>query len=163
MKILISFTCFFVFIGFSIGQISNQTESKPLKPEAESIKPIPEAEKILDQKPTEIMTDTGVFNISKNEKFDLLLQEYLEQKKVMGYRIQLFAGNKKLDALKMKVDFMKLYPEINPEIIYQQPNFKVRVGNYRNRLEAQKFLALYKIDFTSSFLVKDEIKVIEKK
>lgn len=103
--------------------------------------------------------DTGTLYVEKNENFDLLLQEYLERKKVNGYRIQLFSGSKKLDALKVKVEFMKLYPEIIPDIIYQQPNFKVRVGNYRDRLDAHKNLMLYKIDFTGAFIIKDHIKL----
>lgn len=104
-------------------------------------------------------SDTGVLIIEKGENFDLLLQEYLKQKKVSGYRIQLFAGGKRIDALKVKVDFMKLYPEQVPDIIYQQPNYKGRVGNYRTRLDANKYLELYKIDFPSAFIIKDYIKL----
>lgn len=102
--------------------------------------------------------DSGNLIIEADEHFDLLLQAYISQKKVQGFKIQLYAGNKKIDALKMKADFMKKYEDqASPSIIYQQPNFKVRVGNYRNRLEATKNLELYKIDFPSAFIVKDAI------
>lgn len=113
---------------------------------------------VLSEEVISESADTGILIIEKDANFDLLLQEYLEQKKVSGYKIQLFAGNKRIDALKTKVDFMKLYPEFIPDIIYQQPNYKVRLGNFRNRLEANKELQLYKIDFPNAFIIKDFIK-----
>ena len=108
----------------------------------------------------EINNDTNNFILEVDEHFDILLQAYASQKKVQGFKIQLYAGSRKMDALKMKADFMKKYVnQDSPTIIYQQPNFKVRVGNYRDRLEATKYLELYKIDFPSAFLVKDAIEI----
>ena len=106
-------------------------------------------------------SDSSNLTFIHDEHFEMLLQSYLEQKKVQGFKIQLYAGNKKIEAIKMKAEFMKKYEEVSPTIIYQQPNFKVRVGNYRNRLEATKFLEIYKIDFPSSFIVQDAIEIIK--
>lgn len=160
MKSLI-FTAFVLLISItSFSQVTekfgNSIQEKPTNLEAAAIDST--LEQMVEESQTNIV-DTGTLYIEKDENFDLLLQEYLERKKVSGYRIQLFSGNKRIDALKVKVDFMKLYPEVIPEIIYQQPNYKVRVGNYRDRLKAHKNLMLYKIDFTGAFIIKDHIKL----
>lgn len=103
---------------------------------------------------------TGTLIESKNDKIDLLIQDYTDNKKPMGYRVQLFAGNSKWEAVKVKSDFLKKYDgEDTPHVIWQTPNFKVRVGDYRDRFEAQKYLVLYKVDYPSAFVVKDEIEV----
>ncbi len=107
------------------------------------------------------LTKTGTLIESKDNRIDLLIQDYTDNKKPMGYRVQLFAGNSKWEAVKVKSDFLKKYDgEATPHVIYQSPNFKVRVGDYKNRFEAQKFLLLYKVDYPSAFIVKDEIEIV---
>ncbi len=101
----------------------------------------------------------GKLIIEKDANIDLLIQDYIDNKKFMGYRIQLFAGSSKLDALKVKSDFLAKYQKNYPEVIYQVPNFKVRVGNFRGRLEATQMLQTYKTDFPYAFIVQDEIKL----
>ena len=96
----------------------------------------------------------------KNSKIDLLLQDYAEHKKNFGFRVQIFSGNSRWEAVQVKSDFLAKFDEANPPyLVYQQPNFKIRVGDYKNRLEATKFLELYKADFPSAFIVKDEIEL----
>ena len=102
--------------------------------------------------------EQGLLVEEKDERLDLLIQDYNDKKVVKGYRIQLFAGNSKMEALKIKADFLTKYEETVPDVVYHSPNFKVRVGNYRDRLEAYRFLKLYKEDFPSAFIVKDEVK-----
>jgi len=104
-------------------------------------------------------TKKGELNTEQDKNIDLLIQDYIDNKKFNGYRIQLFAGNSKLDAIKVKSDFISKYENNYPEVIYQVPNFKVRVGNFRDRLEATKMLQTYKADFPYAFIVQDEIEL----
>jgi len=100
----------------------------------------------------------------KDSRIDLLIQDFVDHKKNFGYRIQLFSGNSRWEAQKVKTDFLAKYTDQkSPYLIYQQPNFKIRVGNYRDRLEANKFLEIYKVNFPSAFIVKDEIELVLKK
>lgn len=99
----------------------------------------------------------GILIEEKDERLDLLIQDYNDKKVVKGYRIQLFASSSKMEALKVKADFLSKHGEISPDVVYQSPNFKVRVGNYRDRLTAYRFLKLYKEDFPSAFAVPDDI------
>jgi hypothetical protein len=44
-------------------------------------------------------------------------------------------------------------------IIYQQPNFKIRVGDFRTRLEAMKFLKELQLKYATAFIVRDDVKL----
>ena len=57
----------------------------------------------------------------------------------------------------MRAEFLKKYPNEESYLIYQAPNFKVRIGNYQDRLITHEHLAPIEIDFPGSFIVKDEI------
>lgn len=76
---------------------------------------------------------------------------------VSGYRVQIHFGSDREKAKDEKAKFLKLYSDIPAYENYQQPNFKIRVGDFRSRLEAQKFLKEIKNEFSSSFVVTDEI------
>ena len=43
--------------------------------------------------------------------------------------------------------------------VYQQPFFKIRVGDFRTKLEAYKFQKEIMAQFPNSFIVKDEIEI----
>jgi hypothetical protein len=75
-----------------------------------------------------------------------------------GFRIQIHFGNEREKAKEIKTKFLKEFPEIPAYDSYQSPNFRVRVGDYRSKLEATKYLKQISILFPSSFIVNDNIK-----
>lgn len=78
-----------------------------------------------------------------------------------GYRLQLYFGSDRNHATEMKTEFQHLYPKVNAYVIYQQPNFKLRVGDFKSRLEAVKFLKEIQPDYTTAFMVQDDVKLPE--
>ncbi|KXK47482.1 MAG: Sporulation related domain protein [Bacteroidetes bacterium ADurb.Bin141] len=80
-----------------------------------------------------------------------------------GYRVQLYFGQQRDAAYEMRTDFLRLYPQSGAYVVYQQPNFKLRVGDYRTRLEAQKALHEFQTHYSSAFVVKDDIRLIPDK
>jgi hypothetical protein len=95
-----------------------------------------------------------------DDRIELLSKSYFESKKIRGYKIQIFSGNSRFEATKVKSDFISKFRDAQPpELMYQTPNFKLRVGNYRHRLKAQEDLLKFKEEFPSAFLVNDEIVV----
>lgn len=78
-----------------------------------------------------------------------------------GFRVQLFTGNQRTRANDIRSEFMLSKPMIATYLIYQQPNFKVRVGDFKTRLEAQKLLNEIQIQYPAAFIVKDEVKLPE--
>lgn len=100
----------------------------------------------------------------KDPKIDLLIEDYLENKKYNGYRIQIFSSsNNRLDAVKAKSDFLREFPEIKSYLVYQAPNYKVRVGDFLDHLEANKQLLLIQESFPNAFLIKGEVEPTVKK
>lgn len=98
--------------------------------------------------------------LEMDERIDILAKEYMSNKTLKGYKVQIFSGNSRWEASKVKSEFISAYPKLpTPDLIYHAPNFKLRVGNYRDRFEAEKNLRLLKEKFPSAFLVKDQINI----
>lgn len=93
-----------------------------------------------------------------------ILEQYtaLSQKiqKTTGFRIQIYStsGQNSLNAVNtIKSKFNTTYPKIEAYISFVEPNFRIRVGNFRTRIEAREFLNEIKTQYPDSFVVKDEI------
>ncbi|MFZ4796822.1 MAG: SPOR domain-containing protein [Bacteroidia bacterium] len=78
-------------------------------------------------------------------------------KTISGYRIQLFSGNERINANNIKTKFLRLFPEQTAYLSYQQPYFKIRVGDFRSRLEAKLFYNKIKDEFGESIIIQDKI------
>lgn len=74
-----------------------------------------------------------------------------------GFRVQIHFGNDREKAREFKSAFLALHPNVEAYESYQSPNFRVRVGNFRNRFEAVRFQKELQSEFTSSFVVRDII------
>ena len=55
-----------------------------------------------------------------------------------GYRVQIYNGNDRIRANQVRVDFIRRYPQVRTYLSYVQPQFRVKVGDFRTRAEAQK-------------------------
>ena len=79
---------------------------------------------------------------------------------INGYRIQIaaYSGvNSKAQAEAARNSFNGLFPYTKSYLIYNEPYFKVRVGNYRSRLQAHKDLETIKLTYPSAYIVPDKI------
>jgi hypothetical protein len=56
---------------------------------------------------------------------------------------------------------MTQFPSVEAYEKYDQPNFNIRVGNFRTKLEAYKFLKQVQPEFPTAFIVQDEIEFPE--
>jgi len=55
-----------------------------------------------------------------------------------GYRLQIYSGNDRLKATKLKIDFLRRFPGVHAYMSYIQPQFRVKVGDYKTRQEAEQ-------------------------
>jgi hypothetical protein len=53
-----------------------------------------------------------------------------------GYRVQIYNGYDREKAIKVRAEFMKLYPGTYTYLSYVSPCFRVKVGDYRSRAQA---------------------------
>lgn len=74
-----------------------------------------------------------------------------------GYRVQIFSGSNRKDAYSAQARLQSQYPELRTYIIYNEPNFKVRAGDFRTRLEAQKLMQDLRASFSSLFIISEKI------
>jgi hypothetical protein len=78
-----------------------------------------------------------------------------------GYRVQIFGGSNRIDAYNAQSKFNEMYPEMKTYIIYNEPNFKVRAGDFRTRLEASKLMEQIRSQFTSVFIISEKINLAQ--
>jgi hypothetical protein len=74
-----------------------------------------------------------------------------------GYRVQIYNGTNRKDAYSAQEKFTNLYPDTRTYISYSEPNFKVRAGDFRTRLEAEKVMQELRGKFTSLFIIEGKI------
>lgn len=92
---------------------------------------------------------------------------------VPGFRIQVLSTREKIDADTQWEDaitwWQNLSDERRPagyfedglpvEVVYRQPYYRVRLGNFRTREEAETILPFLQRRFTSAFIIPDTIKL----
>jgi hypothetical protein len=77
-----------------------------------------------------------------------------------GFRVQIYtdSGNRSsLRTDRMKAEFDQKYPTIRSYKSYDEPYFKLRVGDFRTRLDAQRFLNEISSTYLFSIIVVDKI------
>ena len=73
-----------------------------------------------------------------------------------GFRTQIFQGTKD-EAYKVKSRFLSKYPDVKIYVLFQTPDFKVRIGDFRERSEAIQMKYVIINDFPNSLIVEDVI------
>ncbi|RYE09907.1 MAG: SPOR domain-containing protein [Sphingobacteriaceae bacterium] len=74
-----------------------------------------------------------------------------------GYRVQFFVSPNRNEIYAKQAAFNELYPDLRTYIIYQEPNYKLKAGDFRTRLEAQKLMRDIRPQFPTLFLVSEKI------
>ncbi|WP_316817035.1 SPOR domain-containing protein [Pedobacter nyackensis] len=75
----------------------------------------------------------------------------------MGYRVQIFYGSDRREVFNEQSKFNNSFPELNTYITYKQPNYYLRVGDFRTRLEAQRLMNELRPLFPTLFIFREKI------
>jgi len=82
------------------------------------------------------------------------------RRNIPGYRIQVANSPDRNQVFAIKTKIYQAYPELKPYLIYQPPNYKLKVGNFKTPEEAEPYLQKLTQDFHSGvYLVHDTIEV----
>ena len=87
-----------------------------------------------------------------------------ERKNVSGYRIVIFMSNAptaRAEAVAARESFESLYPDEPSHMVYDNPYFKVAVGNCTTQEEAIMLMERVRSNFPKAFLMRDNISVGE--
>ena len=111
--------------------------------------------------------------VKKDSRLDLLTQKQASINKrssmmtsagqYKGYRIQVLSTNRREEAFRVKADLMGAFSDQKCYIIFQSPNFKVRIGNFLKRSDAESFRRqLVNVYPQGGYIVEDAIDYTEK-
>ncbi|MGC4041290.1 MAG: SPOR domain-containing protein [Flavobacterium sp.] len=99
----------------------------------------------------------GKVNVSQDPKFEQLLNE---KRKINSsitindrYKIQIFNGDTE-NSKKTLTEFKKDNKNMDATIVFSTPLYKVWVGNFKTRIEAEKILNDLKKKYPAAFLIK---------
>jgi len=100
-----------------------------------------------------------IFNNSPIENEPAVKNEKGTRGTALGFRIQIFSGSSRTEAYAIQARFQQRYEDISTYITYTQPNYRVKVGDFRSRSEAQSFMNELRKTFPSVFLFTEQIYV----
>lgn len=76
---------------------------------------------------------------------------------MMGYRVQVFYGSDRREMYSEQARFKTEYPKLNTYVTYKEPNYYLRVGDFRTKLEAQRFMNELRPQFPTLFIFREKI------
>ena len=77
--------------------------------------------------------------------------------KIDGFRVQLYFDSDKGNINSARARFIAQFPKVDTYVEYNAPNFFLKVGDFRTRLEAEKIKAEIEGQFPTSFIIKEKI------
>ncbi len=108
-------------------------------------------------------TDSVIATRNVNAKIDAVLDSIdrfnLTKKFVDGFTIQIYSGQKRDEAMNIKQRMNAEITDLTANLQYVQPKFRVTVGSYFNKLDAQKDLSRLKRHFSTAILVPEKIPI----
>lgn len=106
--------------------------------------------------------DTGKVRYVQDPSVDSLVAKYRrgnkEYPEIEGYRIQLYFGERD-EAEDLRADFEEEYDDVPVYLDYHAPNFRLRVGDFRTRIEAYRCLQELGNDFGNPYIVRTKIEL----
>jgi hypothetical protein len=98
-----------------------------------------------------------------NKRLDAILDTIATHNKSIkftnGFRIQIYVGNDRKAADDAKIYTYQKYPDIFPYLTYQQPIYKVKIGDFLNRMDAERYFADVKELYPSAMILPDRVEI----
>ena len=103
------------------------------------------------------MAQEGPTTVNQDPKFEQLLKE---KRKINSsitvndrYKVQIFYGDND-KARKALSDFRREFKDIDGTIVFESPTYKVWVGNFKSRIDAEKRLVDMRKKYPYALLIK---------
>jgi len=113
--------------------------------------------------------DTPSVMVHKDPRIDLLVKKQIqineetsrEARRVgRGYRLLVINTNNREEAAAAKTKVYTFFPELKSYLLYQAPYFKLKVGNFRDRKEAEDYQERLQKYFPKGvFIMNDTIEI----
>jgi hypothetical protein len=98
-----------------------------------------------------------------NRRLDMILDTIATRnryiKHAQGFRIQIYVGNNRQEADAAKVYTYTNYPELNPYTIFASPTYRVKIGDFMTRLDAERYFSLMKDIFPGAMILPEKVEI----
>ena len=121
------------------------------------------------QDSTLVKTDTNSVVVHKDPRIDLLVQKQIQineettrdaRRISKGYRLLVVNTNKREEAVDAKTKVYTYFPDLKSYLIYQAPYFKLKVGNFKEKRDAEDYQKkLLKYFPKGVFIMNDTIEI----
>ena len=108
----------------------------------------------------------GKVILNQDERIEQLIQKQKEihsaDNTIDGFRIQIFmeSGNDAVELANAAMEeFKEKYPDMPIYLVFGQPYYRLRVGDFRTRLEAEKAYQTISQDYKKAFVTSDRIQL----
>ncbi len=78
-----------------------------------------------------------------------------------GYRVELFfesGNNSKSKTMAVKNEFLRRYSNVEAYVTYGSPYYRLKVGDFRSKLDAENFLQRIKRRYPAAYVVSTKIR-----
>ncbi len=118
---------------------------------------------LLFSQDSNVVVSTKYATIKQDAQISELLSKYKdynrEKEFTEGYRIQIMYTDIREDVYKSKGKTYREFPELPSYVQYEEPYYKLRLGDFKTRLEATYYLQQVTTLYSGAFIVKDKIKI----
>ena len=108
-------------------------------------------------------TNAQVF-INENPKLLSIIKNHKDLNKgkleIRGWRIRVYMGsgkNARAQANSVKLRIRNGHPEVEPHLVHHSPYFKILVGDFRTRIEAESFRKKIVKEYPNCYVVESEV------
>jgi sugar phosphate isomerase/epimerase len=96
-----------------------------------------------------------------NPELDAVRASLAENNKTLryaqGYRVQVYSGNSRDEANRLITQLRLSLDQDKPELVYDPPNYKVKVGDYFHKYEAYRLYVQLLPGYPAAIIVQDRI------
>lgn len=78
-----------------------------------------------------------------------------------GYRVQIYYGTSREEALEAKQKSYELYPRVTPYLSYRRPNYRVAVGDFLEEDDCVKIYNTFQKNFKTVEIISSIIKTLD--
>lgn len=113
----------------------------------------------IELKVQEAVIPSGHLKVELDSISNMIARENLKPRTEQGYTIQIYSGSSRDEATKALGKVRLAFPDVESNISYFQPDFKVKSGKFTNRLNAYETYEQVKIQFPEALLIPENIKI----
>lgn len=118
----------------------------------ETISKKPETNTVISSTPLHI-------NRQLDDATDAIAEKNKAFRYAAGYRIQIYVGNVRQEADNARLFTYQTFPELNPYLTYSPPTYRIRIGDFMTRMDAERYLQPIKQQYPSAVIIADRIEL----